>query len=237
MDHDGSYKALFTHPALMADLLTGFIQQPWVAQCDLSSLEKRNSSFVGDTLQKRSADLVWRIRCGEQYVYIYLLLEFQSTVDTTMPVRILTYVGLLYQELLATREISGAGRLPPVLPIVLYNGNAVWTAPLQLNALVQPVPEGLAAYQPQIGYWLLDEKRYNTQELLVHQNLVAAIFALEQSQTSDDLLRVVVQLQEWLSSPTQESLRRAFAEWIKQIIQHAQLPGATADKETLTNVF
>ncbi len=80
MDHDGSYKALFTHPALMADLLTGFFQQPWVAQCDFASLEKRNSSFVGDNLKQRSTDLVWRIRCGEEYLYVYLLLEFQSTV-------------------------------------------------------------------------------------------------------------------------------------------------------------
>jgi hypothetical protein len=38
-----------------------------------------------------------------------------------MPVRILTYLGLLYQDLIQQGSIAKGDKLPPVLPIVLYN--------------------------------------------------------------------------------------------------------------------
>ncbi len=63
--------------------------------------------------------------CAGASAGLYLLLEFQSTVDRLMAVRLLTYVGLLYQDLAAAGEIPPGGPLPPVLPIVLYNGQAL----------------------------------------------------------------------------------------------------------------
>jgi hypothetical protein len=67
--------------------------------------------------------MIWRLRWGERWVYVYLLLEFQSRADRLMAVRLLTYVGLLYEDLAAAGEIPPGGRLPPVLPLVLYNGS------------------------------------------------------------------------------------------------------------------
>ena len=55
-----------------------------------------------------------------------------------MAVRILTYVGLLYQDLIHTKQLDSQGRLPPVLPIVLYNGGSRWDATQDLAALVEP---------------------------------------------------------------------------------------------------
>jgi len=42
--------------------------------------------------------------------------------DPWMAVRIYIYLGLLYQDLIRARQLSNQGCLPPVLPIVLYNG-------------------------------------------------------------------------------------------------------------------
>lgn len=39
MEHDTGYKRLFSHPEMVADLLRGFVHEPWVAQLDLDSLE------------------------------------------------------------------------------------------------------------------------------------------------------------------------------------------------------
>jgi predicted transposase YdaD len=122
VDHDRSYKLLFSHPAMVRDLLEGFVREDWLAQLDYASLERVSGSYVSDDLRERANDMVWRVRWGEKFVYIYLLLEFQSTVEAHMAVRVLTYVGLLYQDILKARTRSEVGRLPPVLPIVLYNG-------------------------------------------------------------------------------------------------------------------
>ena len=43
-----------------------------------------------------------------------------------MAVRLLAYVGLLYQDLIRARQFAPEGRLPPVVPVVLYNGRPRW---------------------------------------------------------------------------------------------------------------
>ncbi|MGC8779460.1 MAG: Rpn family recombination-promoting nuclease/putative transposase, partial [Anaerolineae bacterium] len=121
MEHDASYKSLFSHPEMVADLLRGFVPEPWVAQVDFGTLERVNASYVSDDLRVREDDLVWRMRLSGDWVYVYLLLEFQSTVDRFMAVRVMTYVGLLYQDLIRRREFTKDMRLPPVVPLVLYN--------------------------------------------------------------------------------------------------------------------
>ena len=45
------------------------------------------------------------------------------------PVRLLTYAGLLYEKLIADGALQEHDVLPPVLPIVIYNGQTPWTAP------------------------------------------------------------------------------------------------------------
>jgi len=52
-DHDHSYKLLFSHASLVRDLLQGFVLESWVADLDLSTLEKTASTFVGDALSER----------------------------------------------------------------------------------------------------------------------------------------------------------------------------------------
>ena len=77
-----------------------------------------------------------------------------------MALRIHTYTGLLYQELVRNEAPGVADRrLPPVLPVVLYNGAGPWTAARRMSGLVVPGGPWLAPYQPAQGYFLLDLRR------------------------------------------------------------------------------
>ncbi len=46
--HDESYKLLFSHPQMVADLLQGFVQAPWVAVLDFSTLEAVQIGTISD---------------------------------------------------------------------------------------------------------------------------------------------------------------------------------------------
>lgn len=139
-------------------------------------------------------------------------MEFQSTVDRTMAVRILAYTALLYQDLLR----ASSAPLPPVLPIVLYHGAERWTAPEEVAGLSAPFGQFLAPYQPAQRYFLLDIGGY-TGSLPAGRNLVAGLIRLERSCSSEDVEAVFVTLDEWLSGPAHQGLRRAFGEWIRQV--------------------
>jgi hypothetical protein len=212
---------------MVADLIRGFVREDWAQALDFDTLERVREIGVSHDLREREDDIIWRLRWGERWLYVYLLLEFQSTVDRLMAVRLLVYVGLLYQDLAAAGTIPPGGPLPPVLPIVLYNGQDAWTAKTSLADLIEPdLPEPLRRWQPQLRYLLLEEGRYPDTELAGLRNVAAALFRLENSRTAADIERVVACLVEWLAAPAQTALRRAFVVWLKRVLLPARVPGA-----------
>jgi hypothetical protein len=195
---------------------SNWISPPW----------KSNGHYVSDQWRERADDVVWRVRFRGEWLYVYLLLEFQSTPDPWMALRMLVYVGLLYQDLVRGKQLTADGRLPPVLPLVLYNGVPAWTAPLDLEGLLAPAPGGLESYRPSLRYLLLDEGRIDPNSPEALRNLVAALFRLEQGRTVPDLLEVVRPLRIWLQAEEQASLRRAFAKWLEDMLRSGRVPGA-----------
>jgi flagellar biosynthesis/type III secretory pathway protein FliH len=83
---------------------------------------------------------------------------------------------------------------------------------------------GLDRYRPQISYLLLDEGMYSEPQLASLQNLAAAVFRLEKSHTPAIMVEVLAALSAWLKAPEQASLRRAFTEWLRQVLLPARLP-------------
>jgi hypothetical protein len=94
------------------DLILGFVPDEWLHSLDYRTLEIVPGSYVTEDLSKRSDDIVWRVQVGGEWVYLYLLIEFQSGVDQYMALRMMVYVGLLYQDLIK-RGLLADGRLPP----------------------------------------------------------------------------------------------------------------------------
>ena len=221
--HDAAYKTLFSHPRVVGDLLRGFVPEPWTDALDLDSLEKLPADFASDDLHRqRRADAVWRVRFRDEWLYVLVLLEFQSTEDRYMALRILVYTGLLHQDLLRRGAAGPHGLLPPVLPIVLYNGAPPWKAEADVSRLIAPVNEDLARYQPSQRYLLLDEGRLGDEDL-PERNLVSAIVRLEGSRSAADVLRMLGVLAQWLRGSDDVELQRAFGAWVWSVVMPRQV--------------
>ncbi len=233
--HDAAYKSLFSHRRMVADLLRGFVAREWSDELDFETLEKLPADYVSDDMRQRHGDSVWRLRLqgqGEAWLYLLVMLEFQSTTDRYMAVRILVYTGLLYQDLIRQGALGPDGRLPPVLPIVLYNGSNEWSAPVEVGDLIAPVKEALARYQPSQRYFLLDEGRLKEDDL-PGRNLVSALVRLETSGTAEALREVMEALSGWLGESGDEELRRAFSEWLRQVVSRRFGEGAPLAADAL----
>ena len=214
--HDPVYRRLFAFPRMVEDLLRVVGHADWIGEVDLASLEKLPAEYIGDRGQQRRGDAVWRVRFRNGWLYLLVLLEFQSTNDDRMALRNLEYTTLLYRELDRRGELGRPGRWPPVLPVVLYNGDAPWSAALEMRDLIAPVPEPLASCQPSQRSFLLDERRVVVDDLPL-DNLVRAVVGFEQSGVPDDINRVTTALRHWLRDPEDTELGRAFAAWLEQI--------------------
>ena len=224
--HDAAYKGLFSRRRMVEDLLRGFAAREWSDALDFSTLEKLPAEYVSDDLRRRHGDVVWRVRFrDETWLYLLVMLEFQSTADPYMAVRILVYTGLLYQDLIRRGALGDGGQLPPVLPVVLYNGRPRWTAPVEVGDLIAPVEEALARYQPSQRYFLLDEGRWGEDDL-PRRNLVSALVGLENSGSAESLSKLLAALSDWLRDSEDDELRRAFVEWVRQVALPGRFPGA-----------
>ncbi|MEW6712036.1 MAG: Rpn family recombination-promoting nuclease/putative transposase, partial [Candidatus Riflebacteria bacterium] len=225
-DKDKGYKLLFSHAQMVEELLRDFVREDWVKLIDFSTLRKYGNSFVSDDLKERFDDVIWTVKWGRQRLYIYILIEFQSGIDYFMSVRMMTYLGLLYQDLIMTEKVKPGQKLPPVLPIVLYNGSKRWeNAPLDIRDAIGKSPRGLDQYLPRLQYLLIDEGRYDKHELESLKSLVSALFQLERQQTPEDVCRIISTLIEWLKSPEQQSLRRAFTVWLGRVLLPSRYQG------------
>ena len=133
---------------------------------------------------------------------------------------------VIYEDLHRSKEIGPDDPLPPVLPIVLYNGAEPWTAKTDLADLIDPsLPPQLRRWQPQLRYLLLEERRFPEADLARLPNVAAALFRLENAQAPENIQRVIACLVEWLAGAENASLRRAFVVWLKRVLLPARVPG------------
>lgn len=226
MSHDSGYKLLLSDPLMVRDLVQGFIDDPWLHRLDFSTLEPVKGHYVSEDLRDRAEDVVWRLRADEDWLYLYLLIEFQSRVDRYMALRMMVYVGLLYQDLVRHKQLGPQRLLPPVLPIVLYNGERRWRAPVTLTELLPRVPAFLAPLQPQMRYVLIDEGAVSGETLArLPRNLAAAIFRLEQPQTPAAVQAIVTELEAATRGEEFATVRRLVAIWIRAaLIRNRKYP-------------
>jgi len=190
-DHDGLYNRLFDHPDMVAELLREFLAGPWLDDLDLEGMTRESARFHAATGDRREGDMIWRIpRRDGGDTYLMLLLEFQSTSDNWMALRVFVYAGLLWQHLVNEKRLPPDGRLPPILPVVLYNGDRRWAAPLVLRELVGLSEDSpLWQWQPAMRYQIVDEGAFTEDNLAGRDALLALLFRLE---SSPDPAQVVV---------------------------------------------
>jgi predicted transposase/invertase (TIGR01784 family) len=234
---DLGYRSLFSYPRMVEELVREFVIEPWVDKLDFSTLKRANASYVSPELRAREGDLLWKLRLRDgRPVYVYLLIEHQSRVDRYMAVRLMTYLGLLYQDLIKQGEVTADGRLPLVIPLVLYNGEAEWWAPQDLAELIERVDEAAEIYVPRLRYRVIDEGRYALDDLERRNSVTAQVFWLEKSRESDALDRGVGRLVPLLSGPEDGPLRRAVLVWFERVLvpgrhRHKPLPEALGLEE------
>ncbi len=159
-DYDGALKRICTN----AEIVQSYIKHARLprsleARLDYSSLRQAPSELISDKLIRRFSDSIWQIDyIGERgQLYVVIHIEFQSAVDKSMAIRMLSYSSLIYESLWNNKAIIfETGRLPTIIPTVLYTGKAPWTAPLEVRELLDDVA---VDFQPSYRYTLIDERR------------------------------------------------------------------------------
>lgn len=161
---------------IFRQLLETFVHEPWVKELDFSTAETVEHSFISEAYKETESDLIYKLKLNGEDVFIYVLLEFQSSVDRFISVRILNYITNMYMAMLNAKEIKD--KLPPVFPILLYNGDPTWTAPKTVAETIER-HDLLGGYGIGFKYLKIVENEYSSETLLKIQNIVSTLFLAE----------------------------------------------------------
>ncbi len=223
-DHDHSYKLLFAQPEMVDHLLRHLSRrEKWIAELDLSTLASVPAHRLSDDLRERENDIVWKVQWAGGWVY--LMIEFQSSDDPWMAVRVMAYQALLYQDLIRQKIVKRPGDLPAVTAIVLYNGEAAWNATQEIAELIGEHPDGLDLYLPRLRFILVDISRLKPWELRQRDNLAVQVFRMEKCRTEEQVERELLGLFEELAKPGRSELMRAFLTWLRRVRLPSRFPG------------
>ena len=103
-------------------------------QIDLSTLKLEKESFIDEQYKASEADVVYSVKLCNRIdtTYVYVLCEQQSKIDEAIAFRILVYTVRIMEM---HRKKYPRSQLPLVYPLVLYSGEKIWNAPMDIFAM------------------------------------------------------------------------------------------------------
>ena len=193
---DRSVRWLFQDSDNIRGLL-GIVDPKLEERIDFGQTTHISRSFILDNLQERESDVVvsvpFRNESETDDLLIYILVEHQSTIDSTMGFRILFYMTQIWDS---QRREWEAGNVPrsewrfrPILPIVFYTGDHSWNAPLSLDEIIS-APDALSRFIPKFDTLFLSVKETDEANLTkTGHPLGWLLTALQQEKATKERLR------------------------------------------------
>ena len=222
--HDTGYKKLFSDKRIFRQLIETFVTEKWVKDIDFDSCEQLDKTFIADHYKETQSDIIYRVKLQGRELYIIILLEFQSTVDRFMSLRFLNYISNFLMDYLQTQK--NPKNLPAVFPLLLYNGDKKWTAPVAIETLIEG-NELLGKYGIRFQYFKLAENEFDKEKLLKISNLISTLFLAEAHYDIEELEEQFLLLFEKEEDKKSISL---LLNWFLNLHEHGRITSAAYDK-------
>ena len=125
--HDSMVGAVLRDLSEAASLLRTYLPDEVQQGLNWSTLKLAEGSFVDEDMRRSESDILYEIEraSGDDSIWLYLLLEHQSTPDRWIRFRLLKYCCRIWDMHLAQQPTPS--ELRPVVPLVYYQGERRWS--------------------------------------------------------------------------------------------------------------
>lgn len=179
--HDKLFRDLLDNKKEFKLFLTNFTDFFNKEDLSLKELEKYNRNFITKEYKERFADIVYKIKDED----IFIMIEHQSSIDYSMPFRILEYSFEIMKNEVNSKKIKTKDyELPTIIPIVIYTGNRKWKVSKNLKKKANPKLKGIGI---QLQYNVIDINDYSEDELLEMNSIISYALALEKCKNDKEL--------------------------------------------------
>ena len=213
--HDSTYKKLFRHKLIIEELFTYYISKDECGLVDLSSLQREYTEFDNQKLTKTHADLIWKFDTSfkDTKKLLYLLTEFQSTIDPIMIYRMLGLIILVSISMNRANKFDVQDK-PLFLPLVIYNDEKRWDA---ITSFKDPVLDALQyPYNYTFSYKVIDIGRLIEADL-DNDSILSMFFRMERAKTWKQMEDIIQELNAKYSDSAYLEIVDAFFHWFLNV--------------------
>lgn len=184
--HDTLFRALLGHSRRAAELLHAHLPSAITVRLADRLPERVDGTFVDERLRNSQSDRLFRVYLRDgRPAYIYVLLEHKSEPDPATPLQLLKYMTRIWEQVPRAEQ----GRLPPIIPLVVYHGAQTWTVPRSVVDALDADSE-LRDWMRDLRYLLLDLGEISDADLASEPETRSGLMALKYAYRRDRLERV-----------------------------------------------
>ncbi len=162
--HDSMVRAVLGDVAEARSFLQRYVPEELSQTLNWSTLRLLEGSFVDEELRRSETDFLYEVERVESdaSLWLYILLEHQSTPDRWMGFRLLKYCCRIWDVNLQERPAPRA--LRPIVPLVFYQGERSWLYSTEFSDLFAESVRDWP-WTPRFAYELIDQSGMQPDEV------------------------------------------------------------------------
>lgn len=210
--HDVVYRNLGSNARFVADVIELACRKGWIGSTRPEDMVLETTQTSGARHEKGFNDIAWSTTLLPQWQdgtpereRIFVVIEVQSTVQPSMPFRVMQYEAMRYR-----RMLRGHGPVSRIQTIALYTGEKPWDVSLDAGEVVVD-PAGQK--WPRVPYALVDLQRLEAEP--GSKNLVVLLAGIVRGDTLESYTRAAEALADRLAELSDVPLEQDMFELVK----------------------
>ena len=174
--HEGLFLKVFKNKENTKHFLQKHLPKDISQHIDWDNMYLESTSYLDDQLRKHFSDLVFSVQLkGQEFAAskIYLLFEHKSTSEGLVAIQILRYMALQWKEMFDQGKTT-PDMLPPIIPIVIYQGRESWRPRTSFKEIVEIPSEAFRTFIPDFSFAFFNVK--NVDRVKVQQNVILKFY-------------------------------------------------------------
>ena len=151
--HDKFFRAYFSDPGILADLIRFVLPAEVIAALDLSTLRIDGGTYIDRALREHFSDIAASVALAPaqpdaegRSAQVYILVEHKSYHDPSALLQILRYMVQIWSE---RRKASPGEPLNPIIPVLVYHGERRALSGTLSSLFSAHDPPALRRYRPE----------------------------------------------------------------------------------------
>lgn len=139
--HDKLVRRLLSSPATARDILETYLPKEVSTLLDLKYLERQPDTFIDAQHHKHEVDILFKARykASKKDAYIWVLIEQQRQPDVWLPLRMFSYIAVIWDNLKKkTSSRAKSVKIPFIYPLIISNASKPYNHSLTLRDMIEP---------------------------------------------------------------------------------------------------